>query len=259
MDAIIICGGQGTRVRSITNDAIPKILIPINGKPFLEYLIGTLYSQGVRRMVLAAGFLGGVLQEYLERRKVLSSVNPWMQININIEKEPLGTGGSVLNCLNRSGSGPHSDPFLIVNGDCLILPEKGADSYEELYYEANPYGEPDISMFTCRLKHDGRYGSLTIDHDGWITSFENGKKGESWINCGWYIVRYNLFKKWHNPICNRDKIQTFDVVPMSLERDLFPSYLEDGQTISPITSIDGFIEIGSPEALEEASRKLKEC
>jgi len=262
MDAVIICGGQGTRVRSITRDKIPKILIPIEDlvhkrtMPFLEYLIEILYTYGVRRMTLAAGFLGGVIEDYLETRHILSSVNPWMDININIENQPLDTGGSILNCLNRSGSGPHSDPFLVINGDSLVVPEDGVDSFEDLYYSSVEYGRPKIAMITCKTGNDGRYGSLYI-YNGFIDAFDN-KTGKTWINCGWYIMRRSAFKDYYNPICTRDKIQTYDVVPMSLERDLFAKHLKY-DVIHPIIIDDKqFVEIGTPGALSKASIKLME-
>jgi NDP-sugar pyrophosphorylase family protein len=258
MDAIVICGGQGTRVREITKDEIPKILIKVNRKPFIEHLINTLYSQGVRRIVFAAGFKGEKINEYLERRHFDSSCIPWPRMSVEIETEPLDTGGAVLNILNKSGYGIHSDPFLVVNGDSLIIPEPGTDNYEELYYE-DVYGKPSCAMFTCRVDNDGRYGSLSIDTDGWIESFRNKQSGRSWINCGWYIMRHEFFAHYRNPICNRDKIQIYDVERVSLERELFPNHVEQGEVIKPIViGPKQFIEIGTPEALEEAARRLHE-
>jgi NDP-sugar pyrophosphorylase family protein len=267
MDAIIICGGMGTRVRSITHDLIPKIMIEINGKPFVEYLIETLYSQGVRKIVFAAGFKGEVLKDYIEgTRHYLSSVFPWPRLSVEIETEPLGTGGAILNILNKSGLGIHSDPFLIINGDSLIIPSEGIDSYEELYY-SEVFDKNDCVMFTCYKEHDGRYGSLTLAeynpfNGGFpedIVGFESHVAGRSWINCGWYIVRQSLFKDYYNPICNRDSIQIYDVRKVSMEKDIFPKYLENGNVIAPLMIDEKqFLEIGDPEGLEATSRALKE-
>ena len=85
------------------------------------------------------------------------------------------------------------------------------------------------------------------------------KPGESWINCGWYIVRHELFDKYKNPICNEHKVQTYEVQKLSMEKDVFPGYLEEGNIISSIMiNEDQFLETGTPEALEEASKRLKE-
>lgn len=261
MDCIVICGGQGTRVREITKDEIPKILIEINGKPFVEYLINTLYSQGVRRIVFAAGFRGDKLKEYLERRKIMSNCIPWPRMSVEIEDRPLDTGGAVLNILNKSGYAIHSNPFLVVNGDSLIVPGRGVDSYEDLYY--HQHGKPDCVMFTCKIEHNGEYGSLGVYYPPaiygpLIHSFESGKAGKTWINCGWYILRHEFFDSYKNPICNRDKIQIYDVEKMSLEKELFPKYLEEGGVITPVIIDKGqFIEIGTPKALGDAARRLK--
>jgi D-glycero-alpha-D-manno-heptose 1-phosphate guanylyltransferase len=258
MDVIVICGGKGTRVSSITKDEIPKILIPVNDKPFIEYLIETLYSQGARNIVFAAGFKGDVLKEYFETRKVLSSRIPWPNIKVLIETEPLDTGGAVLNVLDASGYGLHSNPFLIVNGDTLVIPD-GSDSYEHLYYthdEEGPWG--DFCILSCRKDHGGRYGSLVCEGND-IIRFKNGVPGRSWINCGWYLVRREVFAKYYNPICNRDKIQTYDVFKTSMEEDIIPTLIKDGFEVRRLDiKEDQFIEIGTPEALEVTSHRLKE-
>jgi NDP-sugar pyrophosphorylase family protein len=262
-DCIVICGGKGTRVQSITKNEIPKIMIEVNGRPFVEYLIDTLYSQGVRRIVFAAGYLSEVLEEYLDTRKVLSSVNPRVDLQVVKEDLPLDTGGAVLNVLDKHLI--HSNPFLIINGDCLILPPHYDewDSYEHIYYK-ECWDFPACAMFSCKTEHDGRYGSLKLapynpfsDGMDFITEFKNGEPGESWINCGWYIVRHELFDKYKNPICNRDKIQTYEVQKLSMEKDVFPEYLAEGNFISLIVvSEDQFLEIGTPEALDLASERL---
>jgi NDP-sugar pyrophosphorylase family protein len=176
-------------------------------------------------------------------------------MSVEIEDRPLDTGGAVLNILNKSGYGIHSDPFLVINGDSLVLPEAGADCYEELYYELP--GKPQCSMFTCRVDNDGRYGSLTIGIDGWIDTFRNKKNGKSWINCGWYIMRHDFFAHYHNPICNRDKMQIYDVGPVSLEKELFPNHVEQGEVIKPIVINENqFIEIGTPYAIKRSEEIL---
>lgn len=268
MDAIVICGGKGTRVRSITNDEIPKIMIPVNGKPFLEHLVTHLYNLGARNIVFAAGFKGEVIESYLGKRGIYSDVYPWPRLSVVQEDQPLDTAGGILNVLDKHHI--HSNPFLIINGDCIVLPNR-EDCYEELYYER--LGKPECAMFTCRMNHDGRYGSLShwsryakpgdnsaeAMQSGVISGFKNNTAGESWINCGWYIVRHSFFEKYKNEICNRDKIQTYEVQKLSMEKDVFPEYLEDGQVIEPIViDKEQFLEIGTPEALAHAERRLKE-
>jgi NDP-sugar pyrophosphorylase family protein len=146
----------------------------------------------------------------------------------------------------------------VINGDSLIVPERGIDCYEELYYGGSLYGKSSCAMFTCKKDNDGSYGALYIDDDGWVSSFESEKRDKSWINCGWYIFRHEFFDHYRNPICTREKIQIYDVERISLEKDFFPNYIGSGETINPLV-IDKsqFIEIGTPEALEDAARRLQ--
>ena len=254
MDALVICGGLGTRARSITKDKIPKIMIEVNGKPFLEYLVDTLYSQGVRRMVLAAGFKADVLQNYLKHRRILSSVNPWMHIDLLQEYTPLGTGGAILRALDWKCV--HSNPFLIINGDSLILPD-GSDNYEQDYYTNLDDCWGDLVIMSCLKIHEGQYGMLRCSGDD-IIKLEESRAGRGWINCGYYIARHEIFRQYYNPICNRETRQTYDVVPCSFERDIVPAVIKQDYSVRRL-DIDekNFIEIGTPEAIVDASNRLK--
>lgn len=249
MDVIVICGGLGTRVREITNDEIPKILIPVNGKPFIEYLIEVLYAKGARNIVFACGFKADVLEKYLfEKRYGI----PWPQLYVVKEEGALDTGGAVLNAL-RNTLAVQTNPFLVINGDCLVLPDLSEDSYEDIYYNETPY-KVDCAMFTCYKEHDGRYGSLRLApynpfSGGYeeIVGFENNQPGQTWINCGWYIMRHEFFREYK------------EVQKLSIEKDIFPKYLGEGKTISAVTVGEGrFTEIGTPEAIQEAKDKLLE-
>jgi D-glycero-alpha-D-manno-heptose 1-phosphate guanylyltransferase len=249
MDAIVICGGKGTRVGSITGNKIPKIMIEIEGKPFLEHLLNMIYGWGGRNVVLATGFKREVIDQYLERRNFYSWINPWINVSTIGETEPLDTGGAVLNALSTYRI--HTDPFLVINGDCIVFPDlRYHDNIWDLYYDETD--KPDCAMFSCKMEHDGRYGSLDFapynPFNGgmeFITGFRNGEPGKSWINCGWYIMRRSLFK---------DK----EVQRMSLEKELFPSMMEQKNWINAmIIDPDEFIEIGTPEALYRAADILK--
>jgi len=246
MDAIIIAGGTGSRVRSITKDEYPKILIPVNGKAFIEYLLETLYSMGVRHITFAAGFKWDVLAGYMKRRDDINT--RYLDWTLCYEWEPKDTGGAILNVLSSRSARPHSDPFLVLNGDTLIFPEKGVDCYEELYYTEPQWGKPACAMFTCHTHHNGQYDTLLIDYEDWVTKIEPGRREtltSSFVSCGWYFLRQEFFK-------NYPKVEK-----LSFEKDMLPAYLEEAQVIKPIIIDEKqFIEIGTPEALVAAQKRL---
>jgi NDP-sugar pyrophosphorylase family protein len=202
-------------------------------------------------MTLAAGFKADVLKDYLEKRGYYSWINPWMDIQLVEEKEPLDTCGAIINTLGIS-AGPHSEPFLVINGDSLILPN-GEDNYEELYYDG-PF-RSSCTIFTCKKEHNGCYGNLIREPGGWIEGFENGVAGLSYINCGYYIFRREFFDRYRDP---KDK-QRYIAEKLSLEKDVFPQRIEEGDSFMPIIiDKDHFLEVGTPEALEGAKKILME-
>lgn len=111
--AVVLCGGQGTRLRPVISD-LPKCLAPVNGVPFLSYVLTHLYRQGVRKTVLCTGYRSGMVEATYGNRFHLGG-RPESVIDLvySVEKEPLGTGGALRNALPLIDS----DPFLVVNGD----------------------------------------------------------------------------------------------------------------------------------------------
>lgn len=100
-DAVILCGGKGKRLGKI-GEELPKALVPINGKPIIDYQIEWLESHGVDNIVLACGYKREKLKEYLGKR-----------VKYAVEKEPLGTGGAIKNSLEHVGG----DEFFCLNVD----------------------------------------------------------------------------------------------------------------------------------------------
>ena len=108
MDAIVLCGGRGTRLASVVSD-VPKPLASVAGRPFLDYVLSSLEDSGiVSRVILATGHLGEAIEARYARRFGA------MPIAYSRETIPMGTGGAVMLAL-RSYS--VSSPFLILNGD----------------------------------------------------------------------------------------------------------------------------------------------
>lgn len=110
IDVLILCGGHGTRIRKTLGD-IPKVLAPINGRPYLDYLIAKLKHARARRAILCVGNLAQKIVDWRDTKKVLDSI----EILCSFEKSPLGTAGAVVNAMKMD----LSDPVLIINGDTL--------------------------------------------------------------------------------------------------------------------------------------------
>lgn len=118
LDAVILCGGLGTRLRSLLPDGYPKTLIEVNGEPFLRLLLRHLSHKGFKRAVLAAGYGRPILEDYLQTMD-------WDMDRVEVVTEgdkPLGTWPAVL----RAAGVVDTDPFFIINGD----------TYCELNYQA---------------------------------------------------------------------------------------------------------------------------
>ncbi len=115
---IILCGGEGTRIRPIIGE-IPKCLAKINNKPFLEYILDHLITQGIRRVVLCLGYKADMVMDHfnfnpfnIHEKQALGRYKSIL-LSCSIEKEPLGTGGALKNALPLI----NTEKALVLNGD----------------------------------------------------------------------------------------------------------------------------------------------
>mgnify|MGYP003390705263 FL=1 len=108
-EAIILCGGKGTRLKEVVND-VPKPLAPIDGIPFLSILMKYLKAQGIRRVILATGYM----HEKIEN--LYGNCYEGMEIVYSVEQNPLGTGGAIAKALRKV----MNENVLVLNGDSVI-------------------------------------------------------------------------------------------------------------------------------------------
>jgi D-glycero-alpha-D-manno-heptose 1-phosphate guanylyltransferase len=109
MRAFVLCGGLGTRLRSVLSDR-PKSMAPVAGVPFLQLLLANLREQGVKEVVLGTGYLAEQIEEFFDEGERLG-----LQISYSREHEPLGTGGAVKLAEPLLG-----DPVVVLNGDSYV-------------------------------------------------------------------------------------------------------------------------------------------
>lgn len=178
MDAIILAGGFGTRLKSIIGDAVPKPMADINGQPFLAIYLRYLAGQGVTRFIISLHHLGGVIKNYFGTEFC------GIPIIYVEEATPLGTGGAVKLALNYC----HSDqPVLISNGDSFI--EFNLPVMLKLHKQTKA-----VLTFALAEKLDcSRYGEVVLAGDR-ITKFNYpGAAHQGFISTGLYIAQPDIF------------------------------------------------------------------
>lgn len=227
-EAIILAGGLGTRLRSAVPD-LPKCMAPVNGQPFIAYVIKYLQAQGINRFVFALGYKHHDFDTFLQ------SIFREDQYAISIEDEPLGTGGAVrLAC-----SQVLSDNVIVANGDTFFK--------ADIQALANFHHRRKAAC-TLALKHltnFSRYGSVVLDSNGLIQQFaEKQHLTEGLINGGIYALRVA-------PFMTINFSEKF-----SFETDYLEKYTA-AQTFYGLPQDGYFIDIGIPGDYDKAQLELK--
>ena len=227
-DCIILCGGLGKRLQGVVND-VPKVMAQIDGRPFLDFIVEYLKSQGIKRIVLCAGYKADLVEKYYREHDF------GVIINFSTENEPLGTGGAVKNaCAIIS-----SNPFFVLNGDSFCSADFQA------FFDFHNNKKSLASLLVSQVQEGKDFGSLRLDKDCQIIDFKekNEEAGEHLVNAGIYCFDQAIFS------CMPDK-KTF-----SLENDLFPSLL--GNRFYGHKIDKEFMDIGTPQRYESVKQKLE--
>jgi D-glycero-alpha-D-manno-heptose 1-phosphate guanylyltransferase len=226
MEAIILAGGFGTRLKSVIAD-IPKPMAPVRGKPFLDYLLRHCVRQGVSRIILSVGYRYEAIKAHFGARFLETP------LLYSVEDAPLGTGGAVAKALRLVDEGA----CFVVNGDSFFNVDLAA------LYKFHRSNNADFSIALKKLTNFERYG-VVRRNGGRIVAFEEKKfvqEGE--INGGVYVLEKELFTPYGLP----DKF--------SLEKD----FLEKQAGRCKIYGFESegyFIDIGIPEDYERAQKEL---
>jgi|SRR6478736_4557476 len=216
MEAIVLAGGFGTRLRQIISD-VPKPMAPIAGRPFLEILLNTLARKGFNRAILSLGFMAEKIFAHFGTNFA------GMMLDYVIEDHPLGTGGAIRLALEHS----KSDHSFIFNGDTFLDLE--VSQVEHLWQQ---HRRPII---VGRLVPDTtRYGRLLVE-DKRIRGFaEKGMSGSGLINAGCYVFPRDQLHSFE--VCRSFSLETDYLVP-EVTRAPFDVFVTSGQ----------FIDIGIPD------------
>ena len=227
MQAILLCGGMGTRLRSVVSDR-PKPMADICGKPFLQYLLEMLRDKGITEVIFALGYMGEMIEEYFQDGSAFG-----LKIAYSYEEEPLGTGGAIRNALPK-----------ILEEEVLVL---NADTYFPMDYQGlyrfHQENDGDFSLATRAVPDISRYGAVRRDAAGrilaWNEKLEDGGQplaGE--INGGIYVMKKSL-------------IAEIPEGKQSLEQDCIPKWLSGGKRIFGLPFDGYFMDIGIPKDYQQ--------
>lgn len=224
MEAIILAGGFGTRLKPCVDD-LPKPLAPIGGRAFLEYLLDYLYVNGVHRAIISTGYMAEKIEAAIGNRY------RGMTVDYCREDTPLGTGGAIKKALGMS-----REPYAaVINGDTFY----DVDLFEMCRVHSES-GCP-ITMAAKMLKNVERSGFIEVS-DGKLCGFrEKGVQGEGLINGGIYIINKNAL----DPI----EDEKFSFEKQVLETLQMPVKVFESDTY--------FIDIGIPEEFARANSQTE--
>ncbi|EDP3986480.1 NTP transferase domain-containing protein, partial [Campylobacter jejuni] len=172
MQAIILCGGLGTRLKSVIKD-IPKPMAPINDKPFLEFIFEYLKKQGIKEVILAVSYKYEVIQEYFKDEFL------GIKIKYSIEKEPLGTGGAIKEALKFI-----KNEAYVLNGDTIF----------DIDLKKLILNNSKICLALKQMNDFDRYGTVELDSKNYIKLFKEKEfKKQGLINGGIYFLNKDIF------------------------------------------------------------------
>ncbi|MGC1851116.1 MAG: NDP-sugar synthase [Solirubrobacterales bacterium] len=235
MQAIVLVGGEGTRLRPLT-ESTPKPALTLVDRPFLAYMIEWLAGHGVTEVVLACGFRPDVLCEALVGEEERAGV----EIRYVIEPEPLGTAGAIRFAADALGDNL-DDRFLALNGDVLTDLDLGAllRAHEERSARATIALHPVEDSSAFGLVHSGEGGEVLAFLE------KTGEREPGEINAGMYVLERSVL----------------DLIPagenVSIEREVFPRLVGEGLHG---LRLDGYwMDIGTPQRYLQASWDILEA
>ncbi len=179
MQAIILCGGKGERLNSLTVNC-PKGMISIEEKPILEYQVEWLKRHGVNHIIFACGYLHEQIQDYFEDGEKFS-----IKIDYSIEKQQLGRGGAIKQAWSKLKP---DEKVIVTNGDIYT----SMDLKKALSVHVEKVKANKVKSTICLFPYKSSYGIVKTNKDGLIESFDEKPDLPFWINGGIYIFEYDV-------------------------------------------------------------------
>ncbi|MEU6997067.1 NDP-sugar synthase [Nonomuraea sp. NPDC046570] len=233
LEAILLVGGQGTRLRPLTLGT-PKPLLPTAGVPFLAHQLARARSFGVRRIVFATSYKASMFEPVFGDGAALG-----LELVYMTEEEPLGTGGAIRNAAQGLTAGP-ADPVLVLNGDILSGHDIGDQVRRHVAREAA------VTLHLTEVDDPTRFGCVPTDDEDRVTAFleKTPTPVTNRINAGCYVFTRSVI----------DTIPAGEVV--SVERQTFPGLIASGELVLGYPDRTYWLDVGTPAAFVRGSRDL---
>lgn len=233
--AVIMAGGKGSRLRSITNDEIPKPMVPVDGKPLLEYQVEALKEYGIKKIVMIVGHLGEKIMEHFKDGKDFG-----VDIDYIVEKDPLGTSGAFYYLKDKTDA----KDFLLVFGDVFF--DIDFDRMEDFHFKnaalttllAHPNGHPYDSDL------------IQTDDNGKVIGFDSKNNVRDYwydnmVNAGMYVINRELLELVKEP------------VKIDFEKDILANQVKNGANIYAYHSPEYVKDVGTVDRINATVEELK--
>ncbi len=230
VDAVVLVGGKGTRLRPLTLSA-PKPMLPTAGVPFLEHLLSRIRDAGIEHVVLGTSYKASVFSDYFGDGSSFG-----LDVEYVVEGEPLGTGGGIRNVADRL----RHDTQLVFNGDVLA----GLDL--RALVDTHRTREADVTLHLLQVADPRAFGCVPTDSDGWVQEFleKTDTPPTNQINAGCYVFQRSVL----------------EAIPagraVSVERDTFPGLLAAGAKVAGHIDSSYWLDLGTPAAFVQGSVDL---
>lgn len=226
--AAVLAGGLGTRIREVAGDT-PKVLLPVEGRPFILHLLEYLAREGVEKTVLCLGHGAEAVWEAAR-----AGAPPAMHLAASYEDVPLGTAGPVRKALPELG-----EEFFVLNGDTYL--EASLPGLLDFHRRHRAW----LTLCLVRSDQAGEKGSVRISPEGKVLDFaEKTAEGTGLVNGGVYAARAELFADLPP--------ETF----VSLEREVIPDAVARGREIRARVEEAPFVDIGLPADYRNVIHRL---
>jgi mannose-1-phosphate guanylyltransferase len=224
MQAVVLVGGQGTRLRPITY-SVPKALVPLRNRPFMGYMVDFLRAGGITGAVLSIGYLPDPIQNYIASRNDLDD----FCIQYAVEEQALGTAGGLKNAEPYLGDGP----LVVVNGDVL----SGLDLRAAI--EVHKASDALATLTLTSVEDPTSFGLVEVDHEMRVRRFLEKPAADevttNLVNAGVYVMEREVL----------------DMIPadreVSIEREIFPELQAMGRLRANVSSAY-WRDIGTPRS-----------
>ncbi len=221
MKVVIMAGGKGTRIAQV-NATVPKPMIPIEGKPILEYQIETLKKQGYTDIILIVGHMGNVIQKYFGDGSAFG-----VQISYIVEEQPLGTAGALYFLKDEI-----QNDFLLLNGDTIF----DVDIQKFLEYHCNQ--RTAATILTHPNSHPYDSGIIIADDKNRVTNWLHKEDERLWyknrVNAGLHMFSPRIFESFH------------EAKKCDLDRDVLKPLIKEGE-LSVYDSPEYIKDMGTPD------------